>query len=260
MRAVFRTGLLIALTLFSSSGLLAEQVVGVGAYNFPPYVDKAESPNPSGLLVDLIALANAEQKDYRFVLVPTSVTRRYRDLAKGRFDLILFESLQWGWQGTAFQSMPLKISDAEVYVARRQPGREQSYFDNLQDKRLALYYGFHYGFANFNASRDFLKANYQATLSYSHESNLNMVLRERADMTVVSRSYFSLYTDEYPEQAKQLFLSDKVDQVYHHYMLLRPDAAISAQALLKVQAQLEESGKWQALLARYHLELSPSAD
>ena len=252
--------MLIALTLFSSGGLLAEQVVGVGAYNFPPYVDKAESAEPTGLLIDLIALANAEQKDYRFVLVPTSAARRYRDLASGRFDLILFESPDWGWQGTAYHAMPLNVNDAEVYVALRKPGRDQRYFDNLKDKRLSLYNGFHYGFADFNSDSDFLRSHYQVTLTYSHKSNLNMVLRDRADMTVINRSFFDTYAEQYPEQAKQFLVSDKVDQTYRHQMLLRADAAVPAEAIVKLQKQLEDNGKWPALLSRYHLKLSPPID
>ena len=50
-------------------------------------------------LPELLAALNRLQGDYWFSLVPTSATRRYRDLESGRFDLILFESPGWGWQG-----------------------------------------------------------------------------------------------------------------------------------------------------------------
>ena len=51
-----------------------------------------------GLLPDLLATLNAQQSDYQFVLVPTSVTRRFRDFQSARYDLIMFESPTWGWQ------------------------------------------------------------------------------------------------------------------------------------------------------------------
>ena len=87
-----------------------------------------------------------------------------------------------------------------------------------------------------------------------------MVLRDRADMTVINRSFFDTYAEQYPEQAKQFLVSDKVDQTYRHQMLLRADAAVPAEAIVKLQKQLEDNGKWPALLSRYHLKLSPPID
>ncbi|MET1080769.1 MAG: ABC transporter substrate-binding protein [Pseudomonas sp.] len=249
--------LTLLLIVFSLGALPATAVerVRVGAYHFPPYMIKPESPEASGLLPELLTLLNHSQSDYQFELVPTAVTRRYRDFEQGRFDLILFESPSWGWQGTPLSSVDLLIEDAEVYVARAEPGRDQGYFANLQGKRLALYNGYHYGFAGFNADQDFLTQQYNAVLTYSHDSNLLMLLKGRADVAVITRSYLQLYQDRNPEQGAAFLVSQRVDQVYHHHALLRPQAPIDAEAFARLMQQVRGEGRLRPLLERYHLSL-----
>jgi len=256
LRVVFRI-LRIVLCLLTALPALAEQEVRVGAYHFPPYAVKPESAAPSGLLPDLLAALNRLQGDYRFVLVPTSVTRRYRDLECGRFDLILFESPGWGWQDTPHRALDLHIEDAEVYVARAEPGRDEGYFDQLKGKRMALYSGYHYGFAGFNADKQFLAKEFGALLTYSHDSNLTMLLRGRADVAVITRSYLQLYLDRYPELSSALLVSRRVDQVYQHQALFRPQAPLAPERLAELLLALNSQGQLDDLLGRYHLALVP---
>lgn len=244
--------LLIALSLLSPLAL-AREAVRVGAYHFPPYMMKPESQGASGLLPELLALLNRTQDDYRFELVPTAVSRRYRDFQEGRFDLILFESPSWGWQAIPKSSVDLRIEDAEVYVTRAEAGRGESYFDDLKGKRLALYNGYHYGFAGFNADQDYLTREFDALLTYSHDSNLMMLQRSRADIVVITRSYLRLYRQRHPEQSQSLLVSRRVDQVYHHHALLRPQAPIDSLAFAGLMERLRVSGQLQPLLERYHL-------
>lgn len=239
--------------LLVAQSVVAAQVVKVGAYNFPPYVSKPETEHPQGLLPDLLALLNARQADYRFELVPTSVTRRFRDFSAARFDLILFESPAWGWQNTAHETLDLQVEDSEVYVAKALAGRGQEYFEQFSGKRLALYSGYHYALAGFNADPEYLARQFNAVLTYSHDSNLLMVLRERADITVVTRSYLHRYLLQYPEQGQQMLISDRVDQVYRHQALLRPGAPITAQALRNLLGRLGDGGELSALYRQYDL-------
>ncbi len=239
---------------------VAAQQVRVGAYHFPPYIMKPESPAPQGLLPELLAALNTAQSDYHFDLVPTSVTRRYRDFTQGRYDLILFESPDWGWQGISLQQLDLQIADAEVYVARAEPGREQRYFDSLNGKRMALYSGYHYGFAGFNADQEYLASNFNAVLTYSHDSNLLMLLHDRADISVLPRSYLRIYQQQHPEDQANFLVSQRTDQVYHHHALLRPGSPIDAQVLGALLATLQGNGTLQALLQRYYLHLSAGVE
>lgn len=244
------------LGLLAAQSLLAAQLIKVGAYHFPPYVSKPESEAPQGLLPDLLATLNAQQSDYQFVLVPTSVTRRFRDFQSARYDLIMFESPTWGWQNTPHETFDLQVQDAEVYVAKAAAGRGQEYFSQFSGKRLALYNGYHYGFAQFNADPEYLAKQFNAVLTYSHDSNLLMVLRERADLTVVTRSYLHRYLLRYPEQRTQMLVSDRVDQVYRHQALLRPNAPISVEGLRGLLRQLRDGGQLSALYRQYDLTQS----
>lgn len=257
MRCLLRNGLCCLLLLFCARPLLAHQLVQVGAYNFPPYMAQAESAQPQGVVVDMLAALNRLQADYKFVLVPTSVTRRYQDLASKRIDLIFFESPEWGWKNTAHEALDLKVTDAEVYVARNLSGRDQHYFDDFAGKRLALYSGYHYGFANFNANREYLRQHFKAEFSYSHDSNLLKVLHDRADITVVAESFLQLFMDQHAGSAGQLLVSQRKDQVYHHQVLLRPGSPVSAQRLNDLLGLLRENGEWALLMQRYHLQQKP---
>ncbi|MBC9250170.1 amino acid ABC transporter substrate-binding protein [Pseudomonas alcaligenes] len=257
MRVLARSCLLLGLCL--SLSVHAEQQVRVGAYHFPPYIQKPESPAPQGLLPDLLGALNESQHDYRFDLVPTSVGRRYRDFTQARYDLILFESPDWGWQGISTEQLDLHVADAEVYVARAMPGRAQQYFDSLRGKRMALYNGYHYGFAGFNADQEFLTRNFNAVLTYSHDNNLLMLLHDRADISVIPRSYLRIYQQQHPQEQDSFLVSQRTDQVYHHHALLRPGGPIDAATLQGLLDGLQSSGKLQTLLQRYYLELSSGA-
>ena len=245
---------LVVLGLLAAQPLLAAQLVKVGAYHFPPYVIKPESERPGGLLPELLQALNQLQSDYRFSLVATSTMRRYRDLESGRFDLILFESSQWGWQDTLHAALNLHIEDAEVYVARARPGRDQSYFDELKGKRLALYNGYHYGFADFNSDQQFLTEHFDARLTYSHDSNLVMLMRDRADIAVITHSYLRLYQDRHPELRAAFLVSQRVDQFYRHQALFRPQAPVSPERFAELLQALNSDGRLDRLLRRYHLQ------
>nr|WP_255840616.1 transporter substrate-binding domain-containing protein [Pseudomonas benzenivorans] len=229
--------------LLLAGPLAAGQVVHVGGVHFPPYVVKPEEPNASGLLLDLLEALNQAQSDYQFIMVPTSVPRRFRDFEQGRIDLALFENPAWDWHDIAHDSVDMGLEDAEVFVARVELGREQDYFDSLQGKRLALYNGYHYAFAGFNAAPEFLQQNYNATLTYSHDSNLLMVVRRRADIALVTRSYIGEFLERHREYAGQLLVSERIDQPYKHHALVRPQGPISAERFASLLEQLRSSGQ-----------------
>lgn len=245
--------LLLGLMLSMLCAAQAAQVVRVGAYHFPPYVIKPESAGVVGLLPELLQALNQLQSDYRFTLVATSAVRRYRDMQSGRYDLMLFESPVWGWQGTSYPALDLHIEDADVYVARAQPGRDDDYFDELKGKRMALYSGYHYGFAGYNSDKAFLRDTFGAVLTYSHDSNLMMLLRGRVDVAVVSRSYLRTYQQRYPEQSQALLVSQRVDQVYRLQALFRQQSAISPPVFADLLKQLNRDQQLDRLLNRYHL-------
>lgn len=235
--------------------------VRVGGYHFPPYVIRPEQGANDGLVVQLLAALNRAQEELVFTLVPTSATRRYRDFQQDRFDVIFFESPTWGWQDTAFESIDMFLEDEEIFVAARAPGRDQSYFSDLKGKRLALYQGYHYAFADFNSDQDYLASNYNALLTYSHDSNLQMITRDRVDIALVTRSFLAGFADRHPQHARQLLVSRRVDQIYRHHALVRPGAAVSATKLRRLLRQLHGNGELARIFEPSQVRVMPvSAD
>lgn len=174
--------------------------VKIGAAHFPPYTVRPEQGADTGLLPQLVDALNRAQQHYHFVLVPTSIQRRFGDFQQGRTDMAIFENPQWGWEQIAHQAVDMGLEDAEVFVARKANGNDPHYFDDLRGKRLALFNGYHYAFASFNADPDYLRKTYNATLTYSHDSNLLMVQAGRADIALVTRSYLSDFLARNPDR------------------------------------------------------------
>ncbi len=243
--------------LLGSAGLQARQEVRVAQVEFPPYVFKHESAETPGLLTQLVEALNGAQQDYRFVLVPTSLNRRFADLKRGRLDLAVFENPAWGWQNIAHTALDMGLIDAEVFVARAVPGRGQDFFDSLQGKRLALFYGFHYSFADFNSDPAYLASAFNGSLSHSHDGNLLMALHERAEIALVTRSYIRDFLRRYPDYEGQMLVSQRVDQHYRHHVLLRPDSPIRPEQFAALYALLREQGELARIFTPYQIELAP---
>lgn len=238
----------------------AAELVRVGAAHFPPYVVRPEKSDRQGLLPELLASLNRSQSLYNFVMVPTSVTRRFRDFAQGRVDLAIFENPQWGWAEVAHTAVDMGLEDDEVFVARQLPGRGQDYFNDLSGKHLALFNGYHYAFAGFNADPRYLRKAYNATLTYSHDSNLLMVQAGRADIALVTRSYLSEFLARNPSSRAQLVASQRIDQVYHHYALLRPAAPIGERSFAELLRGLRDSGELARIFQPYRIAVSAPED
>ncbi len=235
----------------------AAQLVRVGAAHFPPYTVRPEQGADTGLLPQLVEALNALQTDYQFVLVPTSIPRRFRDFQQGRVDMAIFENPNWGWQDIPHTAVDMGLEDAEIFVAQREPGRDQGYFTDLAGKRLAVFSGYHYAFANFNPDPKYLVEHFNATLTYSHDSNLLMVARGRADIALVTRSYLSDFLARNADTAGQFLVSERIDQVYHHYALLRPKAPITGPDFAGLLKQLRDNGQLLKIFEPYRIDVMP---
>ncbi|MFJ4457065.1 substrate-binding periplasmic protein [Pseudomonas sp. NPDC089392] len=255
------TLMLLAVTWLAVPAWAADAIeVRVGAAHFPPYTVRPEQGADTGLLPQLVEALNRLQQGYHFVLVPTSIQRRFGDFQQGRTDMAIFENPQWGWQQIAHQTVDMGLEDAEVFVARQVNGRDQHFFDDLNGKRLALFNGYHYAFAGFNPDPDYLRKAYKATLTYSHDSNLLMVQAGRADIALVTRSYLSDFLARNPASRALLVPSQRIDQVYHHYALLRPGAPIGEQSFAGLLRDLRDSGELARIFEPYRIMVTLPKD
>jgi len=84
-----------------------------------------------------------------------------------------------------------------------------------------------------------------------------MVLRGRADIALVTRSYLSDYLLRNEKVGEQLQVSQRIDQVYHHYALIRPQAPITGEAFGKLLQGLRDNGQMLKIFNPYKIALVP---
>jgi len=174
--------LTLLLTAFESR---AETLVRVVAYSFPPFLNEDLQ---TGLTPGLISLLNKSQDTFKFELVVRSPKRRYISLSKEKQDMILFEMAEWGWKksGVTYVTTKEIMTGGEVYIARKREGMTQRYFDTIKDKRISAHFGYHYGFADFNADRFFLQKHFKIGLHHSHDRIIDLVLDNQPGRTTGS--------------------------------------------------------------------------
>lgn len=224
--------------------------VRVGGYVFPPFVQVSSDGKWSGVTPDVIAELNTIQDEYRFEFVPTAAARRYRELETGHFDMLFFENPAWGWQGEAVQSLEGAVLGRALFIARAIDGRGQDYFDVRQDKRIALFSGYHYAFAGFIADAAHLRDAHNAVLTFSQESNIQMVLRGRVDMAVVTESFLEAYLSRHPQYRSRLLVAEEADQYYQHFLLMRSGAEPGLDQMKAYLDRLQGSGVLARILER----------
>lgn len=222
----------------------AAEVVRVGAYDFPPFVEVESGGPVKGLTVDIIDALNKAQGQYEFRVVSTSARRRYADVGAGLFDLIFFESPEWEWtaKGAAVDFSNVFLQGGEVYIAPAKPGRGQEWFADLRGKRLVGILGYHYGFANHVAEPEVLAKDWGMKLVNNHRSSIEMVLADRMDVGVVTDSYLWAYLARNPAARERLLVSERFDQRYNHRVLVRRGGPIDVDNVNRLLAELDKGG------------------
>lgn len=224
--------------------------VRVGGYVFPPFVEVSSAGAWSGVTIDLIEQLNTMQSSYRFEFVPTAAARRYRDLENGQFDMLFFENPAWGWQGHDVESIEGIVLGRELFIAQAERGRGQDYFDHREGKRIALFSGYHYAFTGFISDPAQLRDVHNAVLTFSQESNVQMVLRGRVDMAVVTESFLEAYLSRHPHYRSRLLVAEEPDQYYQHFLLMRRGAEPTVEQMKSYIDQIRESGVLAQILER----------
>ncbi|QCG48505.1 substrate-binding periplasmic protein [Aeromonas schubertii] len=224
--------------------------VKVGGYPFAPFVEKRADGGWQGLTLDLIEALNAGQSDYHFLFVPTSSANRYEALQLGRFDMMLFEDVNWGWSSERIMISPPFLFDGERYIALNKPGRDQRLFDQIDKLRLIGVKGYHYGFADFEGDPAILQQRYDILLVKDNVSIIKALLLGRGDVGIITQAYLQRYLDQHPELRKQLLISHNWDQRYQLRALIHPASRVSLPMLQHYLGELEQKGVltklWQA--------------
>lgn len=230
----------------------AQQIVKVGGYDFPPFVDK--SPGGTSLTLELIDALNAFQKKYIFEFVDTSSNRRFINFDEKKYDLIFFESIDWGWQGKDVEASKVIMQGGAVYITRAERHKDQRYFDDLTGKSIWGILGYHYGFANFNADREYLKKTFNARMVTSQDGLIEAAVTGRADISVVVKEYLQVYLLKHPEVEKKILVSKKFDAVNSYTILVRKGINPDVAELNKILSDMENAGILKKLWGKYNLK------
>ena len=227
------------------------QVVAVGGYLFPPFVERDENDVISGVTIDLIDAMNEVQGNYYFLFRYSSPKGRYKLFEQERIDMLFFESKEWGWKDYPIDSTRVFLRGAELYIAKNKPGRDQNYFNNFRNKRIVGILGYHYGFADFNSDEAFLRNNYNIVLITNNESSIELIRGGRSDVAVVTKSYLQRYLKQNPKAVEDLLLSENLDQLYNHTILVRHGINANVDEMNQLLRMLAEKGKLAQIWEKY---------
>ncbi|CUW41394.1 Putative amino acid ABC transporter periplasmic protein [Magnetospirillum sp. XM-1] len=235
---------LVVLGLLAALPALAGKVVKVGGYDFAPFVEGSGTGQPDGLALRLIEAMNKHQDRFTFQFVPTSPNRRYKDFETGKFDVMLFESPDWGWieRKLPVEASRVFLDGGELYVALAQPGRGQDYFADLGAKRMVGLLGYHYGFANFEADPAVLSSRFRMTLVRDNSASIEAILKDRGDVAVVTDAYLKRWLRTRPEVREKLLVSERFDQRYAHRALIRKGIDLTPAEMDRILSAMDLDG------------------
>ncbi|XGC81096.1 substrate-binding periplasmic protein [Bdellovibrio bacteriovorus] len=230
--------------------------VKVGGYVFPPYVVD-NNGKYNGLSLDLLQLLNQKQKKFHFSFILTSATRRYQDFNEKKYDVIFFESINWGWKPEQVTSSKIFQYGGEVFITHKGPGKNQAYFRTLKGKTIKATYGFHYAFLNYSTDASAM-AGYNIELTNSQEANIRAVRNNRADLAIVTKEHLALYMKQHPDAKDELFISSEMDQIYRLGALIRnKDSAITVAEFNELIDLITKDGSWQKILDSKGIDNTP---
>ena len=257
-----RQRILLILALYLSPGMSysappVSQIV-VGAYYFPPVVDFGPEQQPVGLLADLMQQLEADAPGIHFRIFHTSPKRRYLDFDAGLYDVIFFENPDWGWGSREISVSPPLLRDQDVYVALRKPGRNLSFFDRIEDRKIVALAGYRYGFIDRAVDSSNPSRALSVEFSDNNNRNLRLIKADRpsvAEIAVINRSFLEQHLARHPEDRDLLLVSEQPDQSYLLRIIARKGGPASADDLTRMLKPVIADGRYQQMVRKWGLQL-----
>jgi polar amino acid transport system substrate-binding protein len=88
-------------------------------------------------------------------------------------------------------------------------------------------------------------------LTPDNDRNIKLLLEERGDIAVVTKAYLQSFLLVNPGVKSRLLISDNLDQVYNHTVLLRPGILPNIDEINAMLSDLKKTGEMQKLLEKY---------
>ena len=247
-----------ALLLGGIATAQGKTVITVGAYHFPPVAEVNKDHNPRGLLADLIQGLEAAHDDIDIQIFHTSPKRRHLDFDAGLYDVIFFESPEWGWTNRDITFSRPILTDEDFYIALRKPGRDLEFFEDIRNRQLIAISGYHYGFADLENNTKTLQNNFRIEFSDSHSRILKLIKADRpsvAEVAIISRAYLQRHLTEQPDDWRQLLISDRLDQRYKLRVIARKNGPVSAGDMMERLAPMVADGSYRMMVEKWGLQL-----
>ncbi|ODM33868.1 amino acid ABC transporter substrate-binding protein [Marinobacter adhaerens] len=247
-----------AITLAAGLVHANETEITVGVYHFPPIANVDDNGQATGLLGDLLQELEYAHPTVSFRVFHTSPKRRYLDFDAGLYDVIFFESPDWGWTQKEVDITRPILADEELYVALKKDGRDSSFFDDLNKRSIVAISGYHYGFTGYETDKSVLEQKFDIEFSDSHSRNINLIKADRpsvAEVAIVSHSYLQRHLARHPEDWDKLLISSEPDQRYQLRIIARKGGAASADQMLELLAPLVDNGRYRQLVENWGLQL-----
>lgn len=241
---------LFAVVFLYANNLTAATVVKVGGYVFPPFVEKAADGKFYGLTIDMINALNRVQDVYEFKFVFTSPRRKYRKFQSKSYDMLFFESIDWGWKKQSVEPTKVFLKGGDVFIALKETAKSQDYFNSFKNKSMAGMLGYHYSFAQFNADPKFLKSNYNMHLTNKPDTNIRLVLKGQRDIAIVTKSYLHKFLDTRSSAKSRLIISKNFDQEYNHTILVRKNSTPSVLTMNFLLDELVKKGEMKKIIEK----------
>jgi hypothetical protein len=216
--------------------------IDVAVYPFSPFVEKTSDNEWHGVTFDIIDALNAIQSDYHYRPVVTSPYRVYAEMYMGRFDMLLFQDVSWGWDvNKVIISTPL-LDYSECYVARYKAGRDQNFFNELNKLTMIGVRGFYY----------FEK---KTSLLLRDDSQIvNALLRERGDFIRLGFYRLQDMLKQDPELRSKLIISIHPAQNYHLRAIFAATSDISIMVFQEHLANLARLGLLDDIWKKYGIQ------
>lgn len=232
----------ICLLIFISFFALSTTNVKVGAYSFPPYLTLLNNKT-SGKTVDLISALNSTQNKYKFELVITSPIRRYSDFGN-RYDIIFFEDLNWGWQKRDIEFIPLHLKDRELFISLTDYYDNTDFVKDIKTKKILITRGFHYAFANYSTSEEYLTKNFNVVITNSPQNTMDFLFSGRAQIAIITESFLKEYTKNNPTRKERILINETPDQIYDLVAIKSKKSLISINELESLIEKLRKDSKY----------------
>ncbi len=237
----------ITITFFPliSSSAEYKKEIKVGIYPFPPYVNY--DSDRSGITIELLRLLNEFQHEWKFIPINVSPKRRFIYMNEKRIDILIFEDIDWGWanQNVEFSRQfyinGKPYQDADLYIALKEKGRNQSYFDNFAGKKLLLTRGYHYSFANYNANEKYLKQHFNAEIATNPKASIKKLLLKRGDIALATKSLLENYIKANPSNKDKFLICDRKDSIYEMLIVVGRHSPVSKYEIDKLLLKLEKT-------------------